>query len=163
MKKQQNEEKKSAAKKDKGQRIWKITAIAVVVIFLLIVTGVLIKIYHYKSSFEKPSQAQIDEATKIAAKMLQSTGSTPSTFQIHAGSRIKRFYDNGVSRSIIQVSFINNSTSHIYLIDVNSGEVLLHSETDTYGAFANHQMYERHGAWHTSMEYPMFPEHKKMK
>ena len=153
MKKQQKEEKKSVAKINKGQRVWKIVAIAVVIIFVLIVLGVSIKIYHYKSSLTKPSQAQIDYATKIAEKKLQSTGNNASAFQINVGSRIKTFYNDEVSRSIIQVSFMNNSTSHIYLIDLNLGEVVLHTETDTYGAWPNHNMYDRHDSMFNYMKY----------
>lgn len=147
MKKQRMEEKKSAVKItkiEKGQRVWKIVAVAVVIIFVLIVLGVSIKIYHYKSALTKPTQSQIDYATKIAEKKLQSTGNNASAFQIHVGSRIKTFSNDGASRSIIQVSFMNNSASHTYLIDLNSGEVLLHTETDAYGAWSSHNMYNRH-------------------
>ena len=50
---------------------------------------------------------------------------------------MQRFRGDKASRTIMQVSFYNNATSHTYLIDVNSGDVLLHSQTDVYGAFGN--------------------------
>ena len=156
MKKQQKEEEKSIINKiinNKGRRTWKIVAVAVIVIFVLIILGTIVKIYHFKSSFTKPTPTQIDYATKIATKKLQSSGGNVSAFEIRVGNRIKRMYDNEFSRSIVQVSFINNSNSHAYLIDVNSGEILLHSETDVYGTWASHKSNNHRDSIFPSMKY----------
>ena len=130
--------------------LWKITAIAVIVLFMLLIVGGLIKVYYLKSSLIKPTQAQVDYVTKIATERLQSTGNNASMFQIHVGSRIRREHEDGTNRDIIQVSFNNNVTSHMYLIDVNTGEVLLHSQTDMYIDFGGHQKKRHHN------KYPFF-------
>lgn len=130
----------SSATHDTNQRIyWKIVAISVMLIFLLIVIGVLIKVYHYRSSLTKPTQAQTDEAARIATKKLQSMGDNVSAFKIHVGTKIRSLNDNGVPRKILQVSFANNATSHTFLIDISKGEILLHSETEVYVAFGERQ------------------------
>ena len=126
-----------------GKKIWKITAIAVIVIFVMLIVGVLIKTNYIKSSFKKPTQAQIDSATKIATKKLESIGGNASKFQIQVG-KMRMLNDDKVARAIMQVSFYNTSTSHTYLIDVNSGEILLHSQTDIYRALeSQHQAHHR--------------------
>ena len=154
MKNQKNEEKQKfmAAHKIHGQRIWKIVAIAVIVVFVLLILGGLIKAYYFRSSLIKPTQAQIDYATKIATEKLQSMGVNSSAFQIEVGRKMRRLHQEGTERTIMQVSFYNNVTSHTYLIDVNTGEVLLHSETDTYIAFGEHQK-KRYGNEHVFFEH----------
>ena len=126
-------------KQKNGNRIWKIVAIAVIAVFAVLIIGGIIKAHYIRSSFVKPTQVQIDYAAKIATEKLQSMGENASAFQIQTGKRMRTHKENGVSRTIIQVSFSNNSTTHIYLVDVNSGEVLLHSETNIYIAFGEHQ------------------------
>ena len=157
MKKQQKYVKNSIINnkiiKNKSQKIWKIVSIAVVIVFMLVLAGGLIKVFYFKSSFVKPTQGQIDDATRIAIKKLQSTGVNASAFQIHVGSKIRKIYNDGVSNTILQVSFANNSTSHTYLIDVNSGEVLLHSETEEYGMWSNHKKFDSDDSMHMHMKY----------
>lgn len=151
MKKQKNEVNKPSANEHKKMKAWKIISVIVIMLFALVVVGGLIKAYHFKSSFAKPTQAQIDDAEKIAVKQLQSSGANVSAFQMHAGNKMRKFSDDGVSRNILDVSFSSNSTMHNYLIDLNSGTVLLHSETDFYGKWSNHKMYERHDSMFPKM------------
>jgi len=145
MKKQQSDGKKSIEKYNlKSHRAWKIIAISVIVLFALLVLGGAIRAYYFRSSFTKPMQAQLDFAAKKATEKLQSTGANASSFQMHIGTKMKRMHDNQLSRSIMQVSFVNNNTTHIYLVDVDSGDIILHSETDVYGSWPGREMYEHH-------------------
>jgi len=159
---------KSQKKEERQKYIWKRIAIAVTAVFaLLLIVGVM-KAFYIKSSLIKPTQVQMDYATKIAAGRLQSSGANTSTFQIHVGERMHKvhdkFNDNKMdnkksARTIIQVSFYNNSVSHTYLIDVNSGEIILHTETDLYGALASYKTYNHRNSddsFHPRMEYPGF-------
>ena len=132
-------------KKEQKQKIWKIVAIAMIVVFAALLAGGLIKAHYIKSSFVKPTQTQIDYATKIAAEKLQSMGGNVSSFQIQAGRRMRILHDNGITRTIMQVSFYNNATTHTYLVDIDSGEILSHSETDTYIKLEEHQKKRYYG------------------
>ena len=137
--KNKKEEKQIASK----QKIWKTVSIAVIILFAVIIAGGLIKAFYIRSSFVKPTNEQIDYATKIATEKLKSMHVNASMFQIHA-DRMRRMRDDGKTRGIMQVSFYNNSTMHTFLVDVNSGEVLLHSETDTYGTWMNRKTSSHH-------------------
>jgi len=152
MKNQRSKEKQSSiiTKVYQRKKVWKITAVAVIVLFVLLMIAGLIKVYYFRSFLIKPTQVQIDYATKIATEKLKSMGENASSFQTHVGKRIKRFRSDGIAKSIMEVSFYKDSTSHAYLIDVNSGEVLLHSETNTYGAWMNQKAYNRHESMHSS-------------
>lgn len=160
--KEQNKDEKqkyTMARNNNKQRIWKIVAIGVIVVFMLFVIVGLIKAYYLRSSFIKPTQAQIDYATKIAKDKLQSIGGNLSAFQIQAGGRMRRVHDKEIDRTIIQVLFYNNATSHTFLVDVNSGEILLHSQTilhsqkGIYGPLGNE---DKEGP-HKKLGYPPEP------
>ncbi len=45
---------------------------------------------------------------------------------------IRKIPFDGSSQNIIQVSFNKNMTTHTYVIDIDSGEVIMHSQTDIY-------------------------------
>ncbi|MEK6967124.1 MAG: hypothetical protein AABX51_00670 [Nanoarchaeota archaeon] len=143
MKNSRKEKKRqfTAAGGNKSQRIWKIVAIAMIAVFALFVIGGLIKSYHLKSLFIEPTQAQADSAVKIATEKLQSLGMNASKFQIRVGGKVSLFRDDTASRRIIQVTFSNNTLSHTYLIDLSNGEILLHSEAQSYGTWTENNMH----------------------
>ena len=117
----------------KKHGIRKVVAILVVIIFVLLIVGGLIKAHYIRKSFAKPTQQQVDSAAKIAKESLKSEGMDPAMFQMQSGSRLRVVKDErGVQKLIMQISFYNNSANHVYLIDVNSGKILLRSETDFY-------------------------------
>ena len=163
MKNEKKEEKQkfTTSRNNFGQRFWRVVAIAVIVLFAVIIVGGLIKAHYIRSSFVKPTQTQIDYATKIATEKLQAAGVNLSAFQIQVGRKMRILHDDGATKTIIQVSFYNNATTHIYLVDVNSGKVLLHSETNIYSALENRHKENRHEkSWHMFDFYPRFFEHR---
>lgn len=113
---------------------WKVVAVAAILLFAIFIVSGIMKAHYFKPSFTKPTQEQIDYATKLASDRLESTGANISDFKIKFGQgmRTPQPQNEKSKRTIIQVSFYNNVTTHIYLVDVNSGEVLLHSQTDIY-------------------------------
>ena len=161
MKKTKKEEKiQSNASSNKGRKVWKIVAIMVVVVFAALIVGGIMKAHYIRASFVKPTQDQVDYATKIATEKLESTGENASAFQIKAGDMMRKQPDDTASRTIIQVSFYNNATTHTYLIDVNSGEVLMHSETEVYIALGNQRnMPSGDGFWGALRSPPRFSGH----
>jgi hypothetical protein len=133
--------------------LWKIIAVLVIIIFSAFIIGGIIKAHHIKSLFVEPTKEQTDYAKTIATEKLQSTGANISNFQVIVGERMRKPYDD--PRTIIQVSFYNNATTHIYLVDVNSVEVLLHSETEVFGSFGDiHKPFRREGP----LPFGMFPK-----
>lgn len=112
--------------------VWKAIAVLVVVIFVLFIIGGIIKSHHFRSSIVKPAQEQIDYAKAIATEKLQLTGENASAYEIRVAGTMRKIPLNGVAQNIIQVSFYSNATTHMYLVNLGSGEVILHSQTDVY-------------------------------
>ena len=132
MKNQKNKKNEENPKKICNKsKCWRILAITAIVIFAIFIIGGIIKAHYFKPDFIKPTKEQIDSATNIATEKLQSTGANISDFTTQIGKGIHRPRDDSAG-NIIQVSFLSNVTTHTYIVDVSSGEIILHSQTDIY-------------------------------
>ena len=112
--------------------VWKIVAIAMVGVFAVLILIGMIKAHNIKSSFAAPTSAQIDYAKELAIDKFESIGGNTSAFQIRVEDRMRRPHDDISNRTILQVVFYNDTTTHLFLVDVNSGKVIMHSETEMY-------------------------------
>jgi hypothetical protein len=131
----EGKQKSTTAQKSMAPKVWKIVAIGVIAIFVLFIVVGLIKEHYIRSSFVRPTQAQIDYATRIARDRLQSSGKDVSSFHIEVGERMPRPPNDKNARTLLQVLFYNDTTTHAYLVDISSGEVIMHSETEIYKDF----------------------------
>ena len=113
---------------------WKVVAIAVIVLFGLFIIGGLKRAHDIRSEFITPTKEQVDSAKQIAAIMFESKGNILSDFQIRVNEKIRKPHDvnKNDEKMILQVAVYNNTITHIYLVDVNSGKVVMHSETEFY-------------------------------
>jgi len=117
--------------------VWKIVAVVFIILFCIALIGGLFKIYHFKSSFTTPTQDQIDSAKAIVAQELQNEGDNIDGYEVTVSKNIRRFGRMDSSKNTIQVSLRKNATSHLFIIDIDSGNVLMHSQTDFYGSMAD--------------------------
>jgi|GEM_PF-3865429 len=129
--------KETGAKRPRLSIVWKIVAIVVIVAFALLIIGGALKARHFKESFVKPTQAQVESAETIATAKLLSLGLNASDYNISAADRMPSIDREGKKQSILQVTFYSSKTTHMFLVDMNSGEVLQHVQTDVYGDFEN--------------------------
>jgi hypothetical protein len=113
--------------------VWKLVAICFIVIFAIFIVFGLIRAYHSKSSFVIPSQDQKDLALKVATEKFVSSGGNLSDFKVIVSDRMHKSHDG--KSDILQVSLYNNVINHVYIVDVDTGALLLHSETETFDGF----------------------------
>ena len=128
----------SQTQNNQKSKIWKWIAISVVFVFILFIVIGLIRNYHFRSSFVKPTQAQIGLATQIATEKLQSSGGNATDFKIKVNGKMPkpRYFGNEKPLPVVlQVLFYKNATSHAYLVDITSKEVLMHSQTEFFKGF----------------------------
>lgn len=123
---------KKASKQNLSYSKWKVVSIAVIVLFALFVVVGIIKAYHFRQPFTQATQSQAAHAKGIAIKKLQSMGENASNYEIRAAEKIRKFRMGNNSRSIMQVLFYSNKTMHVFLIDLESDELILHSKTEIY-------------------------------
>jgi hypothetical protein len=135
---------KPASKSQKPANLWKIAAIVVILVFGLLMVGAAIKAYHFRSSFVRPTEAQIEYAKAIAVEKLLEEGENASSFDIYTADRMPSIVAGGTKRSILEVTLYNDAVMHTYLVDANSGEVLLHTKTEAYVLFGPEDNLSRH-------------------
>ncbi len=111
---------------------FKVTATIVVIIFALIVVSGLVRLSHYRSSFVKMDNAQIDTAKGIAVAALEAQGKNSSEYEVRVMPQFRKMQEKNDSISLVEVSFFNPSEMQLFLIDINSNEILMRTETNYY-------------------------------
>jgi len=113
--------------------VWKVVSVIFIFLFILVLVSGLFRVQDFKGSFKTPTQDQIEYAKAIVARELQNQSDDINNYQFIISEDIRRFDRITPSKNIIQVSLQKNSTMQMFLIDIDSGEVLMHSKTEFYG------------------------------
>ena len=133
--------------KGKGKmNVWKIVAVVFIILFCAALVGGLFRISRPRSPFMAPTQEQIDSAKAIVAWELEKSGDDIKNYDVVVSNMIGKFNDIGMGVSprppgrqnavgihegkVIHISLHGNSTSHFYLIDIDSGKIIMHSLTE---------------------------------
>ncbi|MBW2971692.1 hypothetical protein KY359_01525 [Candidatus Woesearchaeota archaeon] len=132
-KKEEKTANKTASRKS---MIWKIVAISIVIIFILIVAGGLLKVHNTRESFAEATPEQKTSAESAVQLDLESRGLNESEYSIAAARNVMHIRESGEDRNILQVFADSNASRHSYLIDTDSGMIMLHSQTEAYGWMA---------------------------
>lgn len=135
--------------KSKVKNVWKTVSVVFIVLFFLILIVGIMRAYHFKSSFITATEDQVNSARTIVSQELQNKGEEIDDYEIYVGNKIRKHGRN--AKSIIQVSLLKDSTRHLYLIDIDSHEIVLHSETEFYSwmnnSNENFKAYRRKNRW----------------
>jgi len=123
MNKKHNKTNMSDNKKKSGnKKTYKITAIIVVAIFVVIIV---LGILHEFRPERKLTQSQILAAKSIISKDLSAKGDNIARYTFSADAK---------HRNDIQIVLKSNSTIHEYLVNINSSQILIHTQTDIYNS-----------------------------
>jgi uncharacterized protein YpmB len=112
--------------------VWKITAIAVIAIFLIILACGLVKLYHFKSSFSPITPEQQAMVNRAVNQDLMGKGDAIDNYNENLPDKIRKMHDDQNTRAIIPVFLQNSTTRHLYIVDANSGEIISHTVTTDY-------------------------------
>jgi hypothetical protein len=116
--------------------IWKIVAIVVIALFAATLIFGIVKLQRFKQTLADPTGPQIDAAKSLALQDLENRGVNTSAYTIKVATKVRGMREAGEDRNIIQVFAEADASRHNYLIDTDSGMILLHSQTETYGWMA---------------------------
>jgi len=134
--------KKNKKEKNTGSMFWKGVALAFVAFFCVIIVFGLIRMYHFEPPRSAVQPLQADLAEKIIEQDLSKSGDNITNYRLQVSKMARRFIRDSMSRSIIQVSLYDSSKRHLYLVDADSGEIVMHSETTFYGWMENQTLPE---------------------
>ncbi len=139
-----------AKKKFKIKRIILVVAILVILIILAIILG--ITIFGKDNKPINLTDSQLASAKNIISSELESKGDNLSNYNLEIPEKISGIGENREQKAFTVILF-NNSTIHLFLIDLNSGEILMHKESQFYGPLLN-KCTKSHKADHGE-EYPI--------
>ena len=123
------------------RNVWKIISIICILIFIAILISGLIRSSHFREKTNKASDAQIATAKNIATSDLISRGETIDNYQFKSSGMIRsmekrpRGIDKTDNRTynensnILEVYFYNNTTINSYIINVDTGSILVYTKT----------------------------------
>jgi uncharacterized membrane protein len=120
----------------KSINVWKIIAIAVIVLFVATIVFGFVKLQRFKHTLADPTVEQIESAEALATKDLEARGFDAEEYTIKVLPKVRGMREAGEDRNIIQVFAESNASRHSYLIDTDSNTILLHSQIEVYGWMA---------------------------
>lgn len=118
-------------KKEKRRiNIWKVISIISIILFVLIVVGGLIRVYHHRPSSIKPTAEQVNLAKGVVYDDLKGKVQNITIDDLKTQGRAMSMKDKG---AVIEVFLNKGNTRYSYLVDLTSGEILVRSETSFFG------------------------------
>ena len=134
--------------KKNEMNLWKIVAVVFIVLFGLALAGGLFRIYHAVPPMSVPTQEQMDSARNVVAQELAKSGDDIGNYEVTISSMIRKLdrmlpmfirmegpEGSGFSQEIrdgntIHVSLQSETKTHFYLVDIDSGKIIMHSFTE---------------------------------
>lgn len=119
---------------------WKGISIAFIVLFGAILVFGIVRWHHFKPHHTAAQQSQIDLAKNAVSADLSSAGYNLSDYKIQVADTVRGFARDQLNKNIIQISLFGDSKMHQYLVDADSGKIIMHSETTFYDGMKNLSM-----------------------
>jgi len=128
------------------RNVWKIVSVVFISLFILILLWGLMNL-RSRPQFSEPTQEQIDMAGAIVAGDLRASGDSIDNYEVSVTKRMVGFIGrsrpgngmpgmkhmastNGMRN--LQVSLRGNSTGHLYIVDLESESIVMHSSTEWF-------------------------------
>jgi hypothetical protein len=123
------------------RNVWKIVSVAFIAVFLTIIAGGFINAGTGKQ-FEEPTGDMIDFAQSVVARDLEASGDSMDNYEVLVTNRVvglmNRHQRGGPMMEPecpcenIQVALRNQSTGMLYIIDAESGNIIMKSRTEWF-------------------------------
>jgi hypothetical protein len=132
------------------RNVWKIVSVVFISLFILILLWGITNL-RSRPQFPEPTQEQTDMAVAVVTDDLQASGDSIDNYEVSVANRMIGFIGrpgprNGmpglkpgghpdmarVSGENIQVALRGNSTGHLYIVDLESGSIVMHSFTEWF-------------------------------
>ena len=156
--------KKTGKTDDKGDKtpdkaaktvhmFWKGIAIAFIAVFCIILIFGIIRWQHFRPQYAQyempkiPQQPLIGSVKDVISADLSNSGENISDYDVQVSDNIRKFPREGMDKNIIQVSLYAGTKRHLYLVDADSGVIVMHSETSVYGWMQNLTLQPERRRW----------------
>lgn len=128
---------KAKAKKGKPDQrqtnVWKLVSIVFITLFCVTVALSFLRHHSIRPGFIEATAEQKERAEGIVAQDLESRRENIAEYEKAVATKIRGIVSGNMTRHIIQVSLWKGSARYMYLVDADSGEIVLRAETNVYG------------------------------
>jgi len=111
------------------RNIWKIVSLIFIALFVIVVAAGFLLVSHFRSNLLPPTSEQVTAAEAIVAQDLAANGDDIANYEVTVSPTARK----RTSQTILQVRLTQNATEHLYLLDLESSTILVHSQTTVYG------------------------------
>ncbi len=119
-----------ATKNQSSVNHWKIVSLIFIALFAVLLIVSLVRFSHSRPSLTPATPEQMESAKAIVVQNLQASGDDISNYTIEASSEIGRMGD--AQKEVLRVTAENDTSRHFYLVDLETGKLVLHDATHRY-------------------------------
>jgi hypothetical protein len=116
----------------KSRNIWKILAIVFVALFIIIIITGLLRAHKFREPPQQLAQEQATTITNIALNDMANREIIIENHTIKTQGVVREIRTNNMIRNVTEVSIYNSTERNMYIIDINSGEIIVYSKTEFF-------------------------------
>ncbi|HLC47073.1 MAG TPA: hypothetical protein VJI75_05055 [Candidatus Nanoarchaeia archaeon] len=117
--------------------LWKSIAVIFLMLFCSIIILGILRWNYYRPSYHSIDSVQKELAMNLISQDMGSSGKNISEYKTLVSNMTHKFARGRVNKNTLQVSLYSPSSRHQYIIDIDSGTIVMHSETLVYGWMHN--------------------------
>jgi hypothetical protein len=126
-----------ATKNQSSVNRWKIVSLIFIALFAILVVVTLVRFRHVGPQMTPATPEQMELAKSIVEQNLQADGYNTGNYTIEANTEISRMGEN--QKEVIRVTAENDTSRHFFLVDMETGKLVLHDATHRYDWMAEMQ------------------------
>ncbi len=135
-----------ATKNQSSVNRWKIVSLVFIALFAILLIVTLVRFRHPGPEMTSATPEQMESAKAVVEQSLQADGYNVADYKVEAGSEAGHMGD--AKKEVIRVTAENDTSRHFYLVDVETGKVVLHDSSERYGWMAEMKpLHEQPGGW----------------
>jgi hypothetical protein len=121
----------------KSRNVWKILAIVFVALFIVIMTLGVLRSHKFREPPLQLTQTQMDTVKSIALDDMAHNKNIIANYTIQTPGVAREIKTDSIKRNVTEVTIYNSTTRDMYIIDVNTGKILVYSETEFFDGLTN--------------------------
>ncbi len=135
-----------ATKNQSSVNRWKIVSLIFIALFAVLLIVSMVRFSHSRPPLTPATPEQMESAKAIVEQDLQANGDNISNYKIEAASELGHIGES--QKSLLRVAAENDTSRHFYLVDVETGKIVLHDSSERYGWMAEMKPpRESQGGW----------------
>ncbi len=119
-----------ATKNQNSVNRWKIVSLIFIALFAILLIVTLVRFRHPGPEMTPATPEQIEAAKSAVIQQLQASGYSPGNYKIEASSELGHMGE--ARKAVIRVTAGNDTSRQFFLVDVETGRIVLHDLSERY-------------------------------